>query len=141
MGLKFPSSNKPLPFPCLDSSASFRGFLANFSFYKIIFPGDTWQGYHTFNGNGNLVYGRKSFRQARASERSSGRRPRGSGVALDVMDRQRLGRDRDGVSGRKLSKLSESESKVRGVMGMKRYHSRGGTELLPLAESNLYLEL
>ena len=62
-------------------------------------------------------------------------------VALDVMDRQRLGRDRDGVSSRKLSKLSESDSKVRGVMGMKRYHSRGGIELLPLAESNLYLEL
>jgi len=38
MGLKLPSSNKPLPFPCLDSSASFRRFLANFSFYKIIFP-------------------------------------------------------------------------------------------------------
>jgi len=37
MGLKFPSSNKPLPFPCLDSSASFRRFLANFSFYKISF--------------------------------------------------------------------------------------------------------
>lgn len=37
-------------------------------------------------------------------------------VALDVMDRQRLGRDRDGVSGRKLSRLSESDSKVRGVI-------------------------
>ena len=119
MGLKFPSSNKPQPFPCLDSSASFRGFLANFSFYKIIFPGDTWQGYHTFNGNGNLVYGRKSFRQARVSERFSGRRPRGSGRngRGSGPNGPATSRKRSGcVSGRKLSRLSESDSKVRGVI-------------------------
>jgi hypothetical protein len=39
MGLNFPSFNKRLPFRCPDSSASFRRFLANFSFYKNIFTG------------------------------------------------------------------------------------------------------
>ena len=51
MGLKFPSFNKPLPFPCLDGSASFasfRRFLANFSSYKIFFPADNSQGTRPF---------------------------------------------------------------------------------------------
>ena len=52
-------------------------------------------------------------------------------VALDVlMDRQRLGRDRDGVSGRKLSKLSESDSKVRGVHGDEAVSLRGWNRTL-----------